>query len=86
MLRTCEYCVGRGEKVFGHYDRTDQKYFGHCAKKSVNDRKKNQALLALEALKRAQAQAIPLGLTVVCTIQRPQPGSMVRSRGWYKTL
>ena len=38
MLRTCEYCVGRGEKVFGHYDRTDQKYFGHCAKKSVNDR------------------------------------------------
>ena len=38
MLRTCEYCVGRGEKVFAHYDRTDQKYFGHCAKKSVNDR------------------------------------------------
>ena len=39
MLRACEYCVGRGEKVFGHYDRTDQKYFGHCAKKkSVNDR------------------------------------------------
>ena len=34
----CECCVGRGEKVFGHYDRTDQKYFGHCAKKSVNDR------------------------------------------------
>ena len=49
MLRACEYCVGRGEKVFGHYDRTDQKYFGHCAKNSVNDRqmteKKNLALL-----------------------------------------
>ena len=47
MLRACEYCVGRGKKVFGHYDRTDQKYFGHCAKKSVNDRqmteKKNLA-------------------------------------------
>ena len=38
MLRTCEYCVSRCEKVFGHYDRTDQKYFGHCAKKLVNDR------------------------------------------------
>ena len=38
ISRTGEYCVGRGEKVFGHYDRTDQKYFGHCAKKSVNDR------------------------------------------------
>ena len=38
MLRACEYCVGSGEKVFGHYDRTDQKYFGHCAKNSVNDR------------------------------------------------
>ena len=24
MLRACEYCVGRGEKVFGHYDRTEQ--------------------------------------------------------------
>ena len=51
MLRTCEYCVGRGEKVFGHYDRTDQKYFGHCAKKSVNDRqmteKKNLGLTPL---------------------------------------
>ena len=42
MLQTCEYCVGK--KGFGHYDRTDQKYFGHCAKKSVNDRKKNLAL------------------------------------------
>ena len=51
MLRACKYCVGRGEKVFGHYDRTDQKYFGHCAKKSVNDRqmteKKNLVLDAI---------------------------------------
>ena len=44
------------------------------------------ALLAPEALWRARARAIPLGLTVVRTSQGPQPGLMVRSRGWYKTL
>ena len=43
-------------------------------------------LLALEGLWRARAQAIPLGLTVVRTSQKPQPGSMVPSRGWRKTL
>ena len=36
-------------------------------------------LLALEALWRVRAQAIPLGLIVVHTSQRLQPGSMVQS-------
>ena len=44
--------------------------------------------LALEALWQARAQPIPIGLTVVRsnTSQGLQPGSMVRSCGWYKTL
>ena len=44
--------------------------------------------LAPEALWRARAQAIRTGLTVVrsSTSQGPQPGSMVQSRNWYKTL
>ena len=50
VLRTCEYCVGRGEKVFGNHDRTDQKHFGHCAKKSVNDGKKKPRPAQLTAL------------------------------------
>ena len=43
-------------------------------------------LLVLEALWQARAQAIPLGLTVARTSWGPRPGSMVRSRSWYKTL
>ena len=43
-------------------------------------------LLAPEALWRARAQIIPLGLIVVRTSQEPQPGLVVQSCGWYKTL